>query len=95
MGMQTDVKSAYRTTDGTIFGAPARIKGILISPATTAGSLVLKDGGSGGATVFESSWAANSGPSPFSILIPGEGVRCETSIYADVTDLTSITVFYG
>ena len=53
MGMQTDVKSAYRTTDGTIFGAPARIKGILISPSTSAGSLVLKDGGASGTTVFE------------------------------------------
>ena len=95
MGMQTDVKSAYRTTDGSIFGGPARIRGILISPATTAGSLVLKDGGSGGATVFQLSWAANSTPAPFNVVIPAEGIRCETSVYADVTDLTSVTVFYG
>lgn len=95
MGMQTDVKSTYRTDDGAIFGGPARIKGILISPATTAGSLVLKDGGAGGATVFQSSWPANASPSPFNIIVSGEGIRCETSIYADVTDLTSITVFYG
>lgn len=95
MGMQTDVKSTYRTDDGAIFGGPARIKGILISPATTAGSLVLKDGGAGGTTIFQSSWPANAAPSPFNIIVPGEGIRCETSIYADVTDLTSITVFYG
>jgi hypothetical protein len=95
MGMQTDVKSTYRTTDGAIFGAPARVKGILISPAATAGALVIKDGGSGGATVFQTSWPANTGPSPFNIVIPGQGIRCETDVYADVTDLTSITVFYG
>jgi hypothetical protein len=95
MGMQTDVKSAYRTTDGTIFGAPARIKGILISPSTSAGSLVLKDGGTGGATVFEINWPSNTTPAPFNIIVPAEGIRCETDIYADVTTLTSITVFYG
>jgi len=95
MGMQTDVKSTFRTNDGAIFGGPARVKGVLISPATTAGSLVLKDGGSGGATVFQASWPANAAPSPFNIVIPGQGIRCETDVYADVTDLTSITVFYG
>ena len=95
MGMQYDVKSAYRTTDGTLLAGPARIKGILISPSTSAGSLVLKDGGVGGTTVFELNWPANAGPTPFNVVVPGEGIRCETNIYADVTDLTSVTVFYG
>ena len=95
MGMQTDVKSTYRTSDGTIFGGPARIKGILISPAATAGGLVLKDGGTGGDVVFQSTWPASTEPSPFNIVVPGQGIRCETDIFADVTDLTSITVFYG
>jgi hypothetical protein len=95
MAMQYDVKSTYRINDGDIFSGPARIKGILISPATTAGSLVIKDGGSGGTVVFQASWPANTTPAPFNIVVPGEGVRCETSVYADVTDLTSITVFYG
>jgi len=95
MGMQTDVKSTYRTTDGLVFGGPARVRGVLISPATTAGSLVLKDGGSGGTVVFQVSWPASATPSPFNVVVPAEGIRCETSVYADVTDLTSVTVFYG
>ena len=95
MAMQTDVKSTYRTTDGAIFGGPARVKGILISPAATAGGLVIKDGGSSGAVVFQTTWPANASPSPFNVVVPAEGVRCETDVYADVTDLTSITVFYG
>ena len=94
MGMQYDVKSTYRTTDGAIVAGPARIKGVLISPAATAGSLVLTNG-DGGTTVFQASWPANAQPAPFNVVIPGEGIRCETSIYANVTDLTSITVFYG
>ena len=95
MGMQTDVKSTYRINDGNIFAGPGRVKGILVSPATTAGGLVIKDGGTDGTVVFQSTWPANTTPAPFNIVVPAEGIRCETSIYADVTDLTSITVFYG
>jgi hypothetical protein len=95
MGMQTDVKSTYLTADDEVFDGPARIRGILISPSTSAGSLVLKDGGTGGVTVFETSWPANTTPAPFNIVVPAEGIRCETNVYADITTLTSITVFYG
>ena len=95
MGMQTDVKSTYLTADGNIFDGPARIRGVLISPSTSAGSLIIKDGGTGGTVVFETNWASNTTPAPFNVVIPAEGIRCETSAYADVTTLTSVTVFYG
>jgi|MesohylFT_1024984.scaffolds.fasta_scaffold74517_2 hypothetical protein len=95
MAMQYDVKSTYLTADNTVYSAPARIKGILITPTTGSGGLSLKDGGSGGVTVFQSSWAANANPVPFYVALPGEGIRCSTDIYADVTTVTSITVFYG
>ena len=95
MTMQYDVKSAYLTADGTVYGGPARVKGVLITPATTAGGLSLKDGGASGAVVFQTSWADSTNPVPFNVTIPGEGVRCITDIYADVTTLTSVTVFYG
>lgn len=95
MGMQTDVKSTYLIADGDVFAGPARVRGILISPSTSAGSLVLKDGGSSGTAVFEASWPANTTPAPFNVVIPAEGLRCETSVYADITTLTSITVFYA
>jgi hypothetical protein len=29
------------------------------------------------------------------LLIPGEGVLCATNIYASITGLASVTVFYG
>ena len=95
MGMQTDVKSTYLTADGAIFAGPCRIKGILISPASTAGSLNIKNGGASGTSVFQSSWPASDTASPMFIPVPGEGLWCTISAYADVTDLTSVTVFYG
>lgn len=93
--MQTDVKSTYLTADGTVFDGPARVKGILITPATTTGGLSIKDGGASGEVVFQSSWASNASPVPFYVAIPGEGIRCASTIYADVTTVTSVTVFYG
>ena len=95
MTMQYDVKSTYLTADGDVFAGPARVKSILITPATTTGGLSIKDGGTSGTVVFQTSWAANAAPVPFTIAIPGEGLRCSTSIYADVTTVTSVTVFYG
>lgn len=95
MGMQYDVKSAYITTDSNVYGGPARVKGVLISPNTSAGALELKDGGSGGTTKIQFSWPATSTPAPFNVLVPPEGVRFESYVYADVTNVTSVTVFYG
>ena len=95
MGMQYDVKAAYITGDATAFDGPARVKGLVISPNTSAGALVLKDGGSGGSTKIQFAWPANTTPAPFNVMVPPEGVRFETSVYADVTNVTSVTLFYG
>ena len=95
MAMQYDIKAAYLTGDNTAFAGPARIKGVVISPTTDAGGLSLKDGGSGGTTRLQFSWPANTTPAPFTVVIPPEGVRFQTDVYADVTNVTSITLFYG
>ena len=54
-----------------------------------------KDGGSGGTNVLEIDIPSNSNPNSLFILVPGEGVRCYTNIYATLTNLASVTVFYG
>ena len=93
MTMQTDVLSATRTSDGTLVAGPARIKGILLTTTTTAGSVVLKDGGASGATRLTMNTPAVA--EMFNALLPGEGIRFNTSVYVDVTDVSSVTVFYG
>jgi len=93
---QTDVKSTHLNSSGSVFAGRARIKGIaLCATASTAGTLVLRDGGSGGANVVELDIPSNSNPNSFYLLIPGEGVLCATNIYASITGLASVTVFYG
>ena len=96
MTMQYDVKSTHVNASGSIFGQPARIKGFAIcANASQLGTLVLKDGGSGGTSVIEIDIPSNSNPNSFYVLVPGEGVRCYTNIYATLTNLASVTVFYG
>jgi len=94
--MQTDVKSTHLNASGSIFAGRARIKGFSIcATASSAGTLVLKDGGSSGVSVVEIDIPSNSNPNSFYVAIPGEGVLCQTNIYATLTNISSVTVFYG
>lgn len=96
MTMQYDVKSTHLNASGSIFGSRARVKGFSIcATASTAGTLLLKDGGSGGTTLIEIDIPSNSNPNSFYLLIPGEGVLFTTNIYATLTGIASVTVFYG
>lgn len=90
--MQTDVKSASVAggqTNASVFGGPARIKGILIS-YPSAGTVTLKDDAT---TVF--SFTAPAAAGSVYIPLPGEGIRCSTSIVATTAANTAISVFYG
>ena len=93
MVMQTDVLSSTRTTDGTLVAGPARIKGILLTTAATAGSIALKDGGASGTARITLNTPAVA--EMFNALLPAEGVRFYTDVYLDTTDVASVTVFYG
>lgn len=93
MTMQTDVSSASATADGTLVNQPTRIRAITITTTSSAGSVVLKDGGSGGTAKITVNTPAVA--EIFNVLIPAEGVRFTTDVYVDVTNVSSVTVFYG
>ena len=95
MSMQYDVKAVTLTSDDTAVGYRTRVKGLLISPTPgSAGSVVVKDGGSTGKTRLSIS-VASGATSPFPVVIPGEGILFSTDVYVDVTTVTAVTVFYG
>lgn len=101
MGMQTDVlASQVLTADGQFTNQAsatigrARIKAVYIVPSATAGSIVFKDGGTSGTTVLTINTVA-SATQPTYLILPGEGVLFSTNIYADVTSIGSVTIFYG
>jgi hypothetical protein len=94
--MQTDVKATHINASGVVVAGRARIKGfVMCAAASTAGVLVLRNGGAAGAIAIEVDVPANSNPNSFAVLVPGEGVLCSTSVYASITGLASVTVFYG
>jgi len=101
MAMQTDIlASAVRTDDGVLNDQAgnaigrARIKGVYIVPAGTAGSVVFKDGSASGTTRMTLNTVA-SATQPTYMLFPGEGIVFTTGIYVDVTSIGSVMVFYG
>ena len=87
--MQTDVKA---TTCGagatTVFNGQARVKGLTVSFAT-GGTVVIADG-----TVTVFTYTAPAAAGTINIVIPGEGIKCNTSVIATCTSATAV-VFYG
>ena len=99
--MQTDVLASVPLTTSGQFTAQntnnigrCRIKAVYIVPTGTAGSLVIKDGGSGGNVIATINTVA-SATQPTYLLMPGEGLLVQTSPYGAVTSLGSATIFYG
>jgi hypothetical protein len=91
--MQTDVLSTAAAAGATttIFGGPARIKGVSIS-YSTGGTVVLNDG-TGGTAKF--SFTAPAAAGSIYIVVPGEGIKCMTNISAVCSVTTTAVVFYG
>lgn len=92
MSMQTDVKALSLAASGAVTDTRARIRGIVVEQNASAGSVVIKDGGASGTTLFTINTIA--GGAPFNVLIPAEGVLCSTSIYVALTNAKA-TVFYA
>ncbi len=92
--MQTDVSAASVSTSSTAVAARTRVRGLLVSPGSANGSVVLKDGGSSGTTLLTISTVANG--EPFNVIIPANGVLFETDVYATLSGTgTAAVVFYG
>lgn len=101
--MQTDVQmtqplgssNTFKVQNGSALG-PCRIKAIYGTSAALAGTIVLYDGANSSGEVLgtiSTPTAANQGT--FWILMPGEGVRVTTGVYAALTNVDSAMLIYG
>ena len=90
--MQTDVKAISLAASGTVSAGRTRVRGMVIEPGGSTGSVVLKDGGSSGTTIMTINTVANG--ETFNVVIPAEGVLFATDAYATLTN-AKVTVFYG
>lgn len=93
MTMQTDVKSTHLNTSGVIFEGRARVKSLIMcGNASVKGTLVIYNGTT---NVLELDIPSNSNPNSFNVIVPGEGILCTANVYATMSNLSSVTVFYG
>ncbi len=97
MGFQYDVKAKTMTSTGaTGIGLPrARIKAVYALLGASAGSVSFKDGGSGGTELLKFDTPVSSATGNMYVLIPNDGVRFEADPYLTLTNVTSVTFFYG
>ena len=94
MGMQTDVKAKNAVGTGALSLGSCRIKGIYWVCGAAAGSISLKNGGSGATEYIKLDTAAGATLTGY-LLLPGEGVLFQSDPYLTLTNATSVTIFYG
>ena len=98
MSMQTDVKSAHRSTAGSYYVGRTRLKGFVVTPAiSTACTLEIRDGGASADILFTMDITSQTVANSTYVLVPGEGILASTGLYLtlSVGSLTSLSVFYG
>lgn len=96
MTTATDVKAKYLSASGNMgVGSRIRVKGVYVQPGATAGTVSFKVGNSSGTELILLGTPANTTASTFNVLIPSDGVLFEGDPYVTLTNVTSVTIFYG
>jgi len=93
MAMSSDGKATTLTASGAVFGGPARIMGIHFVSSASAGSITIKDGGASGTSLAE--FATPAAVATGYIDLSMNPIRCETSAYGTLSNVTSATVIYA
>ena len=98
MTMQTDVKSAHRSTAGSYFAERTRLKGFIVTPAiSTACTFEIRNGSASGDVLFTMDITSQTVANSTYVIVPGEGILASAGLYLtlSVGSLTSLSVFYG
>ena len=97
MGFQYDVKAKTVTSTGASgIGTPrARIKAVYALLGASAGSVSFTDGSAGGTELLKFDTPVSAATGYLYALIPNDGVRFEADPYITLTNVTSVTFFYG
>ena len=91
----TTISSTQLAASGAVFGGSARVKSIYVAHSATAGTVILRDGGSTGTARCTINTAAAVGE--YNTVIPEPGIRCvhASGPYIAITGGVSfVTVFY-
>ena len=95
----SNVQTKRLTATNTVSAGPCRLLAIYFVADTTAGTIVLKDGGSGGTTkaTYDTPLGASTAgqETAYQINIPGDGIRFETDCHATLTNVDKVTFTFG
>jgi hypothetical protein len=88
----TTISSTQLSANGDVFAGSARVKGIWIAHSATAGTVVLRDGGSTGTVRCTLNTAAVLGE--YQSDIPEPGIKCSNPHITIGGGVSFVTVFY-
>lgn len=93
MSTLTNVFSAYASATGVLYSGATNLSGYHIKPGGVAGSIVLRDGGSGGTVLLTLDITTDT--SVTTMLLPGNGIRFNTNLHVTLPTTSTITAFCG
>ena len=88
----TTISSTQLSANGDVFAGSSRVKGIWIAHSATAGTVVLRDGGSTGTVRCTLNTAAVLGE--YQSDIPEPGIKCSNPHITIGGGVSFVTVFY-
>ena len=86
MSMQNDVNVTSLSSTGSVFNGRARIRGMIVTPSSSAGNVALSDGSTQKLIITT---VANG--ETFNVLIPDQGVLFKSNVVATLNN-ASVTV---
>tara|TARA_R110000822_G_scaffold137456_1_gene275033 strand:- start:5738 stop:6007 length:270 start_codon:yes stop_codon:yes gene_type:complete len=89
--MASDIKATYLEADGVVFAGRTRVKAIHYKCGTNP-VIELKDGDTSGAVKLKLGFASNTDDN---VYLPDEGMLFANGCFADLTNVTNVTVFFN
>ena len=100
MSHSSDIKAKSLTGTDDLDVGRARIRGVHVLAAATGNpQLVIRDGGSGGATILDVKFSTNDteddATHSHTLFIPADGILSVNDPHLTLTNLAQVTVFYA
>ena len=84
------LKSKTLTSTGSVVSGPTRVVKLYLVGASSAGSVVLKNGGAAGTVIATFNFDVDG----LSVYVPGSGILFEEGVYVDLTATPGVTLLY-
>jgi hypothetical protein len=93
MSTLTNVFAVHANATGTLYAGATNLGGYQIKPGGTAGAIEFFDGGASGTKLIEIDITTNT--AIIATLLPGNGIRFNSSVYVVLPTGAAITAFCG